>query len=199
MPPRKPRERHAKSGRRIAGRALAIALLYAAAIPGCSKGGDGGPVGAGPLRAGILVTLPQIEGEWHSGATVVTDGCGTSIFPLANETIVRVTQADAALALEVFSACGTPLSEGSGTINTSGVATLTYDETIVVNETCSLKLHHVLTGTVNSSRDQVSGDQTITLSALGDCGSSLPCQISGPFLAQKCPPASCAFRTCALP
>ena len=145
------------------------------------------------------MTLPQIEGEWHSGATVITDGCGTSIFPLANETIIRVTQADAALSLEVFSACGTPLSEGSGTIDTSGVATLTYDETIVVNTTCTLKLHHALTGTVNSSRNQVSGDQTITISALGDCGSGLPCQISEGFLAQKCPPASCAFRICTSP
>jgi hypothetical protein len=199
LPPRKPREGFAASGRRLAGRALAMALLYSLAILGCSRGPDDGLPGSSPLRVGILVTLPHIEGDWHSGATVITDGCGTSIFPLVNETIIRVTQADTVLALEVSSACGTLLSEGTGTIDTNGAATLTYDEKIAVSTTCTLKLHHALTGTFNSSHDQVSGDQTITISALGDCGSSLPCQISESFLAQKCPPASCAFRTCPSP
>jgi len=152
--------------------------------------------GSGIPGSGIVRTTPQIEGAWHSTTTLTGNTCGSGILAPGDEQILEIIQSDTSLSLTIFSPCGTLLATGNGTVSLQDVMTLNYDRSIVVTDTCRLRLRTTRVAAVRTDLERVGGNVTLNVSGIGDCGPGLPCQISGTFLAEKCPPVDCAFRTC---
>lgn len=177
--------------------AVCLVLLAAACLVACGDDEETVvPVIGGPVLIGTGTNLVGLEGEWRLTGGVTADACGTSIFPLLDEAIVAIAQQGQLLAFEVFSPCGTPIAQGSGSVDFEGNVLLLFEESIAVNPTCTLTIDHVQAGVAAAPAASITGTRTLTLSADGDCGPGLPCDVSGPFTAIHCPPGDCSFDDC---
>jgi hypothetical protein len=169
-------------------------------MSGCS---DDDPQGGAPqipnALGAFLERAPDISGTWQFTSMVGVDGCGIELFPVTDEGVYQIDQADTETGFLMFDTCGTLVSQGGGTISPQNVATFSYEETFFVSGTCTLTLATEVTGISDDIGQEINGSYTLTASSIDanqDCGSTYPCDVSGPFTAQACPPASCEFLSC---
>jgi hypothetical protein len=155
---------------------------------GCSGESEDGAPGLDAL-VGFIETAPDLGGAWHLTTMVLTDACGMGLIPTTDEWIFQVSQADTEISFAVFDECGTPVSQGSGMVTHSGVATFSFEETVDLAEECSLVHTLELTGTSDSLGEMINGSFSLTVSPIDDdCDITSPCDVTGTFLAQSCPP-----------
>jgi hypothetical protein len=173
-----------------------LVLVLGICLAGCNDDDGVTPVAGGPVLVGTGTNLTDLAGEWRLTGSVTADACGTSIFPLLDEAILRIAQQDALLTVEVLSPCGTTVATGSGAVDFAGDVILLFEESIVLNPTCTIAIEHAHAGSAGSPATSIAGTRTLTLSAEGDCGPGLPCDIDGGFTAVRCPPGDCSFEDC---
>ena len=153
--------------------------------PGTGPGGSPGPGEA-----------LNVDGVWRTSTTATSNDCGSRVPSLAEEQVVDLSQSDTILNTTVFSACGTPIATGVGTINGSTVS-LSFTQNLLVSPNCALRIQTVQSGSVQSGDQSIiSGTSRITVSGTGNCGNGLPCQVQANLLMSRCPPASCTFHGC---
>ena len=153
--------------------------------PGTTTGGSAGPGEA-----------PNVDGVWRASTTVTLSGCGSRVPSLAGTQVVDLSQSDTILNVNVFSACGTPIATGVGTINASSVF-LSFTQDLLVSPNCPLRIQTVQSGSVqNGGQNLISGTSRSTVSGMGNCGHGLPCEAKANLLMERCPPASCSFQDC---
>src|SRR5262245_45771279 len=75
----------------------------------------GTTTGPGPGEA------PNVDGVWRASTTVTFSSCGSRVPSEEGAQVVDLTQSDTTLNAHVFSACGTPIRTGVGTINGSSI------------------------------------------------------------------------------
>ncbi len=173
----------------------ALTLCLALSGPGCSVDRqERGPLSGLPIHM-TAERGPDLTGTWRYTASFGGDACVAGHFPLADEGVLRIVQSGATLATELRDLCGTLVAAGAGSLG-GDVVTLAYDQTVAVSGSCSLKVHEVQTGTLGDREESFGGSDVLRLSGLGDCGNGLPCETSGPFVAERCPPADCSLLTC---
>ena len=173
-------------------RLLLVCLLLtplALALASCSGGGSD-PV------APIASPPPEnFAGRWLAAATINVDGCGTGFAGVVLGSVIDIQQTGNTATATFFDLCGDLIGISIGTISGS-VITLVEEITEFVDSTCSIKGVETETGVL--IEPNIVGNLTIDFSAIGTCGPPLPCQLSGAFIAQRCPPADCTFAVCPL-
>jgi len=155
------------------------------AHPGTPGGGQPGP-GEGP----------NVDGVWRATTTVTFSSCGSRVPAQEGTQVVDISQSDAILNAHLFSACGTPIATGTGTINGSTVF-LDFTQNIPLSPNCTLRIQTVQSGSVqNGGASLISGTSRFAISGMGSCGSGLPCEVKANLLMERCPPASCTIQGC---
>ena len=169
-------------------------------ISGSSFGGVG-RAGPGPATGGG-VTPPSggeqanIDGVWRAFTTVTFSSCGSRVPLPPDPQIIDLSQSDGTLNAQVFDACGqAPIASGVGTINGSTVS-LSFTQNLLISPNCTLRIQTVHSGSVGNGESVISGTSRQMVSALGHCGSGLPCEVKANLLMERCPPASCNFSNC---
>jgi hypothetical protein len=181
-------------------RSLAVTiavLLPAALMPACnSSESSNTPSGTVFQGTGFAKSSPNIEGTWRSTTTVTSSTCGTGIPSVGGTQIVELAQSDTDLAVSVFSVCGSQIATGNGTISHQGGASLAYEQTLVVSDTCTLNFQTTQSGLVQRGLQNIGGSSRVTVSGVGSCGRGFPCEVTGALLMERCPPATCTFQVC---
>ena len=180
---------------------LALPLFLALSTLGCvgpSKDPSNLPSSGSRVGGGTVEATPDIEGIWTAATFIHEDDCGIDILALGGKVFFDLVQFDTVFDLEIRNSCGSLISDGAGTVNTSSMITILYEETAVLSETCVVRLVHRLFGTVNRNQDEMSGSEVISVFAQGDCSTGTSCEVRGGFLAEKCPPATCEFDNCSI-
>ena len=158
----------------------------------------GGSVNPGPTTGGSPQPgeAPNVDGVWRASTTVTFNSCSSRVPSLEGTQVVDVSQSDAILTVNVFSACGTPIATGVGSINGSSVF-LSFTQDLLATPNCTLRIQTVQSGSVqNGGQIVISGASRSTVSGMGNCGSGLPCEMKANLLMERCPPASCTSQNC---
>ncbi len=138
----------------------------------------------------------NVDGVWRSSTTVTSNSCGNRVPSLGDPRVVDLSQSDAILNVHVFSACGLPIATGTGLVTGSNVD-LNFVQDLFVTPNCSLRIQVTQSGSFEGGGQPViSGTSRSTVSAVGNCGAGLPCEVRANFLMERCPPASCTFHNC---
>ena len=151
-----------------------------------------GSVSGGPPSPG---ETPNVDGVWRSTTTVTFSSCGSRVPSLAGAQVVNLSQSDAILDVNVFSACGTSIAAGVGSVTGSSVS-LNFTQNFHVSPNCTLRIQTVQSGSVESGEQTISGTSRSTVSGMGNCGTGLPCEVKANLLMQRCAPGSCTFQNC---
>lgn len=173
-------------------RALGTALFLGLALVACDNEEHEAIRGAtANLAGGFTQTTPSIEGAWTYESVAAAPGCGAlnSLFPTGG--VLTLAQAGNGLEFALADECGRPLPGGDGTVATGGALELTSDETLLLTSTCTLLLHQVRTGSTGTPPETFSGTDVLTITGSGVCDPSLPCTVSGTFVATSCPRTGC--------
>jgi hypothetical protein len=153
--------------------------------PGPSPGGSPGPG-----------ETPNVDGSWLNSITITFNSCGSRVPPLGGTQVVDLSQSDAVLDAHVFSACGTPIATGVGSIHGSSLS-LSFTREVEVTPNCTLRIQTVQSGSLQNGGDSlISGANRSTVFGMGNCGSGLPCEVRANLLMERCPPASCTSQNC---
>ncbi len=153
--------------------------------PGTTNGGSSGPG-----------TAPNVDGVWHATTTLTFSTCGARVPPQAGTQVVDLSQSEGILNANVFSVCGAAIATGMGSIDGSSVF-LDFTRDLVVSGNCTLRIQTVQSGSVqNGGESLISGASRTTVSAMGNCGPGLPCEVRANLLMERCPPASCTSPNC---
>jgi hypothetical protein len=148
----------------------------------------GGPPGPGEAHT--------VDGTWRTSLDITFNSCGSRVPPLGGTQVVDISQSDAVLQAHLFSACGTPIATGAGSLNGSNVF-LNFTRQVLVTPNCTLRIQTVESGTLqNGGENVISGTSRSTVSGMGSCGSGLPCEVRANLLMERCPPASCTSQNC---
>ena len=141
--------------------------------------------------SGVLPPSPPtgLAGNYQVTYSTTTDACdlGVVVQPVDRFYSIQVNGASLSLS--------SPCVAGSwpGTWDGS-VITIQYNWTQVSSFTCSWQMNEVDTGTLDPGG--FSGDASLTVSAIGNCGPGLPCQVHSTFTAVNCANATCKTLTC---
>ena len=185
---------------------FAAASLSCAALvllAGCNRSGDAQdfePTTTNFLT-GTSSTPPGLEGTWLVQSTPVASGCGVLNVLFESPTVLTIGPLSAnAFDFTLADSCGRPLPGGSGTVDAAGSVRLTADSRRRLTATCTLKLVQKRHGAVESPANIFSGTDVLEIAAVDQPGSdhcdpSLPCTVSGTFIATRCPRSGCAV-TC---
>ena len=178
-------------------RVRAAILLLAALAQACNSSENSNSPSGGTFQAvGFAQSSPNIEGTWRSTSTLTSSTCGAGVSFLGGTPIVELAQSDTHLVVSVFSPCGTPIATGSGTISHQGGASLAYEQSVVLSDSCTLNVRTTQSGLVQRGLQNIGGSSRIRITGVGSCGAGFPCQVTAGLLMERCPPASCTFQDC---
>jgi hypothetical protein len=181
---------------RSAAATIAVLLLVALMLACSNSDNSNTPSGTIFQGIGIAKSSPNIDGTWRSTSTVTSSTCGAGIPSLSGTQIVELAQSDTNLVVSVFSACGTQIATGSGTISHQGGVSLAYERSLIVSDTCTLSFQTTQSGLVQRGLQNIGGSSKLTVSGVGNCGGGFPCEVRAALLMERCPPASCTFQVC---
>jgi hypothetical protein len=153
--------------------------------PGTTSGGSSGPG-----------QTPNVDGVWRASTTLTFSSCGARVPPQTGTRVVDLSQSDLVLNANLFSECGAAIATGTGSVNGSSVF-LSFIQDLRVSPNCTLRIQTVQSGSVqNGGESLISGASRTTVSAMGNCGPGLPCEVRANLLMERCPPASCTSQNC---
>ena len=141
--------------------------------------------------SGVLPPPPPkgLAGNYQVTYATSTDAChlGVVVQPVDRFYSIQVNGASLSLSSPCIFASWPATWDGT-------VITIQYNWTQVSSSTCSWQMNEVDTGMLDPVG--FSGDASLTVSAIGNCGSGLPCQVHSTFAAVNCANTPCKVLAC---
>lgn len=177
-----------------------IAALLAIGIAACTGAPDGPGIAGNPDGVGVVTNVPSISGTWLLENTITSDSCASIDPQLSQSFVLRLSQVNTELQVELFDSCGALLAAGDGSVTPGGVLQTTASAGFDLSDTCGVTVDVAIAGTVDTAQDQLEGSVTLDFAPGAtwgpDCDDTFPCRIEAMFVADQCPPADCSFATC---
>lgn len=180
---------------------IEMAWLVAMLVVGiASCTGDPEGLGITGNGVGVVTNVPSVGGTWLLENTITSNTCSSIDPQVAGSLVLKLSQSDTTLQLELFDSCGALLAVGDGTVTPGALLQTTASASIDLSDACTADVDVALDGTVDAAQDQAEGSVTIDFAPGGtwgpDCDDTFPCRIEATFLAGRCPPADCSFADC---
>jgi len=187
----------AMHARHLALPAALLCVMFAA----CDDDDDPRSPGAGsPGVAGTSMTPPSLEGSWVVTSTPATSNCGPLNVIFENVAVLTIVQAGNDFDFSMKDDCGNPIPGGTGRVDPSGAVQFGTATTRPLTSSCMLDLTQEWAGLARTSADVINGSNLLTiagsqLAGVDSCDPTLPCSVTGPFQAERCPRSGCSV-TC---
>ncbi|HZN01992.1 MAG TPA: hypothetical protein VFD06_00245 [Candidatus Polarisedimenticolia bacterium] len=180
-------------------RAVCSALtLCALLLIGCGEDDDPRSPGVGsPGVAGTSMGSAQsLDGSWVITSDPENRNCGPLNALFETVTVMTIVQAGNDFNFTMVDNCGTSIPGGTGSIDPGGTVRFGTEASRSLTSTCRVLLSEDWTGFAQIPTDEFNGSNVLSIvnshqPGQDDCGQSVPCTVSGSFIAERCPRSGC--------